>query len=539
MANETQDLIFNLKANTSNAEQGMGKINRLTDDLKITTEKTSGALREFGGQLKQARDLSDVAGMATKALGQVLGASLGGTAVLVAGKALFDAFNSVQSAVKETEEKVKGAFKEIDKVGFPKTFEDGAMQADKLSAAADSVSKKIQEIESNPLQKFIAGITGAKDKMDELVISTQRAAQERIKLGATSAIAEEDFQRGLSEKDKALNELFRSYQVKADKIAASMLGAGAKPEDIKPVIDEIYNLHTRARDKMLADFSNKESLVAEENARKSSDLRRELSMSEFDLEQKSKDRLREQDRANAKEQLDANLKAIEEESKKREESAKKMEEYQLKLIDLTEKRAAIEQRIADSQLALLKKEGELSTAAAAAGGTARGEGQLPSSYEVGVSKQVKQAEAAGKRASIEKYREDIRQSLIEKQQKQGKPLKDIKIDAYAVQNEMARIAKEAKYQEALDQGYGSLQKYKDSVEKNKDSLDKVNQATNDLTKSMQEAQKIQGQPAPYEPGVTPEPTEAKKTGGEGGSLSDIYKLLKDNLIELKQYAHAA
>ncbi|NBW13298.1 MAG: hypothetical protein EBR82_35350 [Caulobacteraceae bacterium] len=412
MPNESQDLVFNLKANTSNAEQGMGRVNKLTDDLKITTEKTSGALRDFGNQLKQARDLSDLAGMATKALGQVLGASLGGTAVLVAGKALIDAFNTIQTAVKETEGKVKDAFKEIDRAGLPKTFEESAMQADKLSASADAVSKKLQEIESNPLQKFIAGITGAKEKMEELALSTQKAAQERIKLGVQTAIADEQFQSGLSEKDKKLNDLFKSYQDKADKIAASMLAAGASPEEIKRVVDEIYNAHTAARDKMLADYSLKEYAVEEENARKATDLRRSNDMAEFDLQQKSQNVLFEAERANLNDTIASRLKAADEEAKKREESAKKLEEYQNKLVTLTEKRVALEEKISSINDEMLAKQAELAQQGAGLGGSMRGAGQAPTSYEIGFNKAIDRATEAAKRADAQTARNNLQNQIL-------------------------------------------------------------------------------------------------------------------------------
>lgn len=552
MANETQDLVFNLRANTSNAEAGMAKVSQLTDDLKITTEKTSGALRDFGNQLKNARDMSDVAGMATKALGQVLGASLGGTAVLVAGKALFDAFNSIQTAVKETEAKVKDAFKEIDKAGFPKTFEDGAMQADKLSAAADAVSKKIQEIESNPLQKFIAGITGAKDKMDELALSTQKAAQERIKLGAQATISEEEFQKGLSEKDKALNDLFKSYQAKADKIAASMLGAGAKPEDIKPIIDQIYNLHTQARDKMLAEYANKESLVEEENARKSSDLRRELAMSEFDLEQKSKERADAAEQTRSREALDEIIKKREEEAKIREESEKKIEESQKRLLDLTEKRVALEEKIARINDDILKKQAELAKQGAGLGGTMRGPGQRPTSYEEGFNKAVDQATKAAQRMDAQTARSNLQNKMIADKYNikpsdvagMTKAEKNALVSPEAVQIQQKAQAVQQAQNTAIEKGTKELEKLQQQASGASEQLNSVDdesqQLQNDFnelqneTKDLTEAQKNLKEQAQKAVGGG----GAKGADTKEGILGQIKTLLEQNFNELKAYAHA-
>lgn len=553
MANETQDLVFNLRANTSNAEAGMAKVGQLTDDLKITTEKTSGALREFGNQLKNARDMSDVAGMATKALGQVLGASLGGTAILVAGKALFDAFNTIQTAVKETEAKVKDAFKEIDKAGFPKTFEDGATQADKLSAAADAVSKKIQEIEANPLQKFIAGITGAKDKMEELALSTQKAAQERVKLGAQAAISEEEFQMGLSDRDKALNELFKSYQAKADKIAASMLGAGAKPEDIKPIIDQIYNLHTQARDKMLAEYANKESLIEEENARKSSDLKRELAMSEFDLEQKSKERADAAEQARSREALDEIIKKREEEAKIREESEKKIEESQKRLLDLTEKRVALEERIARINDDILKKQAELAKQGAGLGGTMRGPGQRPTSYEEGFNKAVDQATKAAQRMDAQTARNNLQNEMISEKYKTDpwlnvdgmtKAEKNALVSPEAVQIEQKAQAVKAAQNTAIEKGTKELEKLQQQASGASDQLNSVDDESQQLQNDFNELQNETKDLTEAQKNLKEQVQKAVGGGGAKGAdtkesiLGQIKTLLEQNFNELKAYAHA-
>lgn len=551
MPNESQDLIFNLKANTQNAEQGMVKIGRLTDDLKITTEKTSGALREFGGQLKQARDLSDVAGMATKALGQVLGASLGGTAVLVAGKALIDAFNVVQTAVKETEGKVKDAFKEIDKAGLPKTFEESATQADKLSNSADAVSKKIKEIESNPLQKFIAGITGARDKMDELVVSTQRAAQERIKLGVRTAIADEEFQRGLSEKEKALNALGKSYQDKIDQIKASMIAAGTDPQEIKKTVDDLYGAHTAARDKMLADYAIKEYAVEEENARKATDLRLSNSMAEFDLEQKSQNTAFEIERARLNEQIQTRLKAAEDEAKKREESAKKIEEYQNKLLALTEKRVALEEQLQTAKQSETIRQGELATMSAGVGGTARGAGQRPTSFEIGLQRAADRAYEAQRREEQRKQDEEIATDLY----LQGGP--GTHVTAQDVQREKVRRAEQAAREKAKKEFEDPYQK---QIEKTTQALKNNEQEINNQKKAMQDlgvsALSAQAQIASMGSsadaaatnlnslasaggGTSPSPfADIGEYGGGGKTLSDVYELLDDTLNELMSYAHA-
>lgn len=586
MPNETQDLIFNLKANTQNAEQGMVKIGRLTDDLKITTEKTSGALREFGGQLKQARDLSDVAGMATKALGQVLGASLGGTAVLVAGKALIDAFNTVQTAVKETEGKVKDAFKEIDKAGLPKTFQESAMQADKLSASADAVSKKIQEIEANPLQKFIAGITGAKDKMEELAISTQKAAQERIKLGVQTAIADEEFQRGLSDKEKALNALFKSYQEKADQIAASMIAAGADPQEVQRVVDEIYNAHTKARDVMLADYQAKQIKIDDEAATKATDLRRANDMAEFELQQKSQNVLFENERARLNDQIQTRLKAADDEAKKREESAKRLEEFQNKLVALAEKRFVLEEKIAAINEQMSLKQAELAKQGAGLGGTMRGAGQQPTSYEVGFGKAVDRATQAAQRLDAQTARNNLQNKMLldpegkfklSPSQVAGmtKAQKNALVSPESVQIAQKQKAIQNAQNKVAEQGTKSLEKLQEKYDSTSKQLDDnmqeskqleeafwdLKDATNEATDVQKEFENLGGSASSAQSNINSMASAAGdaasalrslasagggvkfqdeflNSSGGGKTLSDVYELLEQNLIELKTYAHA-
>jgi DNA repair exonuclease SbcCD ATPase subunit len=557
MANESQDLVFKLRADTSNAEQGMAKVTRLTDDLKITTEKTSGALREFGGQLKQARDLSDVAGMATKALGQVLGASLGGTAVLVAGKALIDAFNTVQTAVKETEGKVKDAFKEIDKAGLPKTFEESANQANKLASAADEVTKKVKEIDSNFLQKFIAGITGARDKMEELALSTQKAAQERIKLGVQTAIADEQFQSGLSEKDKKLNDLFKSYQAKADAISASMLAAGASPEEVKKVVDEIYNAHTTARNAMLNDFALKEQKVAEENATKETDLRRANDMAEFDLQQKSQNTLFENERARLNDQIQTRLKAADEEAKRREESAKRLEEFQDKLVALAEKRAALEEKIAAINEQMSAKQADLAKQGAGLGGTMRGAGQQATSYEVGFGKSVDKATQAAQRADAQTARNNLQDKILLDQkgispsQLAGmtKAEKNALVSPESVQIAQKDIAIRDAQNKVIKEGTKSLEEIQKKYDSTNEQLDSNIKTSKNLEEAYMELQDSTDSSSDAVDSFTDSvdtASEAVSSGGGGGggggggkTLSDVYQVLNDTLIELKTYAHAA
>jgi len=106
----SEDLVLRVRADGSGVKETFQGIAKETDRLKITTEKTTSAVRQFANDLRNVRDASDLAGVATRALAQAIGASLGGTAVVIAGKVLLDAFNSVQKTVKETKDSVESSF---------------------------------------------------------------------------------------------------------------------------------------------------------------------------------------------------------------------------------------------------------------------------------------------------------------------------------------------------------------------------------------------------------------------------------------------
>jgi hypothetical protein len=201
---------------------GISEIGRETDGLRVSTQKASTAVRGFVMDLSQARDGADVASAALGAFAKILGTSLAGTAVVIAGKALVDAFLKVSESVKVAKDAVASANAEVAKMGSIRSFEDGARQAQVLSVAAEKAAAEIKKIESSKLQSFLADIRGAKEEMIALADATRKQADEAARAGIVQGAIDLERQKNLSEIDKKIIQSNESYNKLID--AARKLG---------------------------------------------------------------------------------------------------------------------------------------------------------------------------------------------------------------------------------------------------------------------------------------------------------------------------
>jgi len=210
MAN-SQELMLRIRGDNTDVEKKLSQTGKSVEGIKTTTEKASSALRGFGRDLLQARDASDLVSSATRALGSAIAGSLGGIAVIAAGQAIIDSYRKVQAAASESEKAISEARKSAESIGASEGIQTTATAAKSLFAEASKVSEKLKEIESNPLQNFIAGITGAKERMAELVVETQKQASAISEQGVRNALAQNEITAGLSEQDKQLRAIAESY----------------------------------------------------------------------------------------------------------------------------------------------------------------------------------------------------------------------------------------------------------------------------------------------------------------------------------------
>lgn len=211
MAN-TQELMLRIRGDNTDAERKIAQTDKSVAGFDITTRKASSAMRTFGKDLLQVRDASDLVSAATRALGSVIAGSLAGTAVVVAGKAVIDAYRGVQQAASESEKSISAARKSVEMIGASEGFQTTSAAAKMLFSEASKVSEKIKEIESNPLKNFIAGITGAREKMAGLVVETEKQAKALEEQGIRNSLVQNQIVASLSDQDKAIRAIAESYQ---------------------------------------------------------------------------------------------------------------------------------------------------------------------------------------------------------------------------------------------------------------------------------------------------------------------------------------
>lgn len=211
MAN-TQELMLRIRGDNTDAERKLGQTEKSVEGLDISTRKVSTAMKVFGRDLLYVRDSSDLLSAAARALGTVIAGSIGGTAVIAAGKALIDAYRSVQDSAKEAEKSITAVRKSAQMIGAGEGLATTAGAAKSLASEAEKVSEKLKEIESNKLKNFIAGLTGARERMAELVSETNKQAKALERQGVVNTLIDMERLKNLSETDKAVRQIAEKYQ---------------------------------------------------------------------------------------------------------------------------------------------------------------------------------------------------------------------------------------------------------------------------------------------------------------------------------------
>jgi hypothetical protein len=452
MADSSMDLMLRIRGDSTGAEQATKAVAKSIDDFKITTEKTSSAMRGFANDLRNVRDASDLASVATRALSQIIGASLAGTAIVVAGKTLLDAFNSVQKKVSETKDSVQSSLDLIQGSADSLTFQGAAKQAEILYQEADKVNKAMKEIESNPLKNFIAGLIGAKDEMSNLANETRRLALERQKAGLEKGASEISLEAGLTEPQGAARSAAEKFKPQIDASRKYLNQVESTFEQ------DIKNAKTKEEKQKIIDrkqdAKNKleQSIISQQEAAQGAieKLRKEA-FDKFDREQAQKElRLIEAEISGRQKASEISGK-IDEESAKRieklkedadkkraqieEENKKKQEELEKNKLDLMTKSIDLGSKKTEAEMRLVKEQGEMARLTSGAVGTMRGQGQRATSFEIGAQ-----------RRTYEAFRKE-QQKMSREEFQRIKSEKNLKSN-YDVQREISNQMKEAAKQDA-------------------------------------------------------------------------------------------
>jgi DNA repair exonuclease SbcCD ATPase subunit len=227
---------------------------------------------------------------------------------------------------------------------------------------------------------------------------------------------------------------------------------------------------------------------------------------------------------------------------------KQREEAQQKLNDLLQKRIDLQDQLAKAQQNEIIRQGELATLSAGIGGTSRGPGQNPTSFEIGLQKAADRAYQDQKRQEQEKQDKIIENELKAQGKANGKQ---------DVQREKVRRAEEAAREKAKkefeDPYKKQIEKTAKALQDNEIEINKQSNAIQDLGGSASSARssinsmgsaagdaasKLQSLASAI-PGSSPRPfrDEFLNPPKGGKTLTDVYMLLEKTLDELKSYAH--
>ena len=488
MADATQELMLRVRGDNSGADKAIAGTKTAIDGLNVSGQKARQAFTSFSRSLAEARDASDVAASAANSLSTIVGRSLMGAFAVGGIKIFTDQINRMGEDVKAVATAAQKAFDDIEKAGQAMSLAEARSQVSQIDALLDSTNKKLADLDRSPFQNFIAGATGARDAMEDLVGTSQKLRDLKLAEGIASENANAQHLSGLDKQQLAIAKVNEEY-VKRSKLAQTFTDAEAYR------IFQEESAGIKARETNAIIDKGIEERTAKE--REASDIRRKNAMDEFQLEIDGQNRKTEAESKAFFEKLDRDKQVL--------EQIKKLEEAEQKLNDLLAKRVELEDALLKAKQNQTMRQGELSTMAAGTGGSLRGEGQRKTSSEIGIENAGTRAYRAELTRQAERYDESIAEDLYLQKSMKGE---DPRVSKTEIQNEKQRRVEEAKREEAK-------KKFEDSTKKETDK------AKSDLQRNQKEIDKQKG--------------EVAKAKGEK-NIGDIHSLLEENLKEMRTYA---
>lgn len=433
-------------------DRGVKQYTNSLSKADLTGRKASGALKGFIQDLGDVNSGTDLASSALNAFSRILGGTLIGTGVVIIGKTLVDSFNRVTKAVKESKDRVEETNKEIAKIGMAGVnFETATKQADLLAKSLEQNRKELEKINASRLDSFIAGIRGSKNELEGLIATQQKQFEETQKQAVVQGLLDLERKEGADEVTKAIQATAEPYQklieiarrlgnetllntlIIKQQEAAAVAGERAKEEAAKKRLAE----ETKAREEQAKAFEKIEKEQADF----------ELKMIEATSNAKAAAYKMEQD--------------LQFETLKRERE--RLEEVRRTISELRDREKQLE-----AELKILQQIG--AEEAARKGGTGRGPGQRPTSFEVGLEEKLLREEYKRKQEFQKEYENTIRDQLKET----GKAY-----DAYAIKKEIARLAVED-HTKSVVQDTEDLKRLQRELKETRDKMSILNAAQETL-----------------------------------------------------------
>ena len=583
MADATQELMLRVRGDNSGADKAIAGTKTAIDGLKVSGEKASGAFKNFSRSLAEARDASDVAASAANSLSNIVGKSLMGAFAVGGVKVFTDQINRMGESVKAVATEAQQAFDNIEKAGQAMSLSEATSQVSQLDALLASTSKKLSELDRSPFQNFIAGATGARVAMQELVGTSQKLRDMKLAEGIATENANAEFTAGLGEQELQIAKVNAEYE-KRSRLAQTFTDA----EAYRIYQEASAAQKIRETNAIIDKMAEKAAQENEKNIQEKIKLNQQLSEDthkSLDEQIKAEKQLAEIQQKRFNDLYDAEIKA-QEATQKRIDASNKAEQ------DLADKRQSLEQDLGTAKEQQKIQSGGVAqeTAASMSGGSAsRGVGQRETSFEAGLRRNIAQAEQRGRTAAADAQIQRKIDEIKQERAAAGDTRFTGRTDAMNRMAEEAKVAAEASgrasmgtdqmaqdvadaskalsdfeqasqsssaAQESLssnlselgtgfDEAMNNANDFAESMTENGGNMvddflkagnqssdlgnefDKTSEAAKDLGESLKKA----GTGGPKGGGGVPE------SSGKG-SLASIEELLQKNFDELKAYAHA-
>ena len=586
MADATQELTLRVRGDNSGADKAIANTKTAIEGLKVSGEKASGAFKNFSRSLAEARDASDVAASAANSLSNIVGKSLMGAFAVGGVKVFTDQINRMGESVKAVATEAQQAFDNIEKAGQAMSLSEATSQVSQLDALLASTGKKLSELDRSPFQNFIAGVTGARVAMEELVGTSQKLRDMKLAEGMATENANAEFTAGLDEQALQIAKVNAEYE-KRSRIAQTFTdkeayriyqeaSAAQKVRETNAIIDKMAKKAAQENEKNTQEKIKLDQQFGEQ------------SQKNIEQQIKAEKELAEAQQKRFNDLYDAEIKA-QEATQKRIDANNKAEE------EMAAKAASLAGDVANAKKEQQMQVGDSASDIARGGtGGSGSTGGRETSFEAGLRKTAERKYNEGRRRAFDQQKQRIADEINQENAAKGesrrvgpqssevqgriadanaisaekrgfesagtdqlaknvesasKALDDFsKSQSKSTESSNSTSESTSNMGNSLGDAIESANKFSDGITKNGGDMvdgfikagqesgnlgDKIGDASESVNKFSEELKKVSGGG-----GGDGGPADRAKGGKETGSLSSIEKLLQKNFDELKAYAHA-
>lgn len=459
MADATQELMLRVRGDNSGADKAIASTKTAVEGLKVSGEKAAGAFKNFSRSLAESRDASDVAASAANSLSNIVSKSLMGAFAVGAVKLFTDQINRMGEDVKSVATSAQKAFDDIEKAGKAMSLSEAINQVSQLDALLASTGEKLSKLDRSPFQNFIAGATGARSAMEELVGTSKKLRDMKLAEGLATENANAEFTAGLNEQEAQIAKVNAEFE-KRSKIAQTF----TDEEAYRIYQETSHAIRIRETNAIIDGMAQKAAQEKQKNTNEQIKLNQDLSQKQI----KGEEELAEAQQKRFNDLYDAEAKAQEETQKRIDANLEAEEEQSAKLLELYD--------------ALDKARNKTPSSGAGGGGGGGGTpglttdpSQKPTSAEVGAQEAAQRAYIQGLKDSAEQLRQYVENQLR---------ANGLAHDANAVTRKLIEMQSELSYEQGLAK-YG-IKDFLDGVRLAEQGLADFIKSTQDANQSTSE-----------------------------------------------------